>query len=157
MTQRSLKAHLKRSRYSLDTAIVSLRAALDLQKKMYITQNCKNLRRLEIRGSGVIGDSLTKSLPYAKSLNTLHVSRGCGITFSAVQECLKACRSTLTEATFLEVVGVMSFYQDIQLDHLKKFTLKTRRDHPAINIVSLLLRYPISIVIIVFQLKTLLL
>jgi len=136
MTLRSLKAHLKRSKYSLDVAIISLRAALDLQKKTFITRNCKNLQRLEIRGNGVIGESLTKSLPHAKSLNTLYVSRSCAITFSAVQECLKACRSTITEATFLEVTGVMFPDRDLQLDHLKKLTLKTRRDNPPLLAVS---------------------
>jgi F-box/TPR repeat protein Pof3 len=136
MTHKSLKAHLKRSKYTLDLAIISLRAALDLQKMSYITSSCKNLKRLEIHGSGLIGDSLTKSLPLAKSLNSLYVSRGCAMTFSAVQESLKACRSTMIEATFLEVTGVMFSDRDLQLDHLKKLTLKTWRENRPINLVS---------------------
>ncbi|TVY57708.1 F-box/TPR repeat protein pof3 [Lachnellula cervina] len=105
MNHKSLKAHLKRSNYTLDHAIITLRAGLDLQKMTYITSSCKNLRRLEIRGSGVIGESLTKSVPYSHSLNAVSVSGSCAITSSAVHETLASLRRTITEAYFLCVKG----------------------------------------------------
>jgi F-box/TPR repeat protein Pof3 len=139
INHKSLKAHLKRSNYTLDHAIVTLRAGLDIQKMTYITNNCKNLRRLEIHGSGVIGDSLTKSVPYSRSLNTLLVSSNCAITFSAVQETLAACRRTITEATFLQVKGTLypNLPREIpQLDSLKKLHLKAAGAGTGLDTVS---------------------
>ncbi|TVY36460.1 F-box/TPR repeat protein [Lachnellula subtilissima] len=121
MNHKSLKAHLKRSNYTLDHAIITLRAGLDLQKMTYITSSCKNLRRLEIRGSGVIGESLTKSVPYSRSLKVVSVSSGCAITPSAVHETLTSLRKTITEAYFMCVKGSLhSHPQDFpRLDCLK--------------------------------------
>ncbi|TVY75748.1 F-box/TPR repeat protein pof3 [Lachnellula suecica] len=140
MSHKSLKAHLKRSKYTLDHAIITLRAALDVQKMSYITTNCKNLRRLEIHGSGVIGDSLVKSLPFARNLDTIFVSSNCQMTWSAYEEALKACSKTISSATFLHVKGPGAFLnQEIpQLDSLKSLHVKTRVEYsnPPFHIVS---------------------
>ena len=139
MNHKSLKAHLKRSNYTLDHAIVTMRAGLDIQKMTYITSHCKNLRRLEIRGSGVIGDSLTKSVPYSRSLNAVFVSSNCAITFSAVHETLTSCRKTITEASFLCVKGTLHPNpprEFPQLDSLKKLHLTAAETGTLLNTVS---------------------
>ena len=137
MIHKSLKAQLKRSNYTLDHAIVTLRAGLDIQKMTYITSNCKNLRRLEIRGSGLIGDSLTKSVPYARNLGSIFVSSNSEITASAVQKTLTSCCKTITEATFLCVTGSFNNLEIPQLDSLQKLHLKAAsRRGPALEIVG---------------------
>ncbi|TVY17100.1 F-box/TPR repeat protein pof3 [Lachnellula arida] len=126
MNHKSLKAHLKRSNYTIDHAIITLRAGLDPQKMTYITSSCKNLCRLEIRGSGFIGESLTKSVPYSRSLNAVSVSGSCAITSSAVYETLASLRKTITEAYFLCVKGSLHPNpRDLpQLDCLKTLHFK---------------------------------
>jgi len=143
MNHRSLKAHLKRSKYTLNHAIVTLRAGLDIQKMTYITSNCKNLRRLEIRGSGLIGDSLTKSVPYARILGTIFVSSNSEITASAVQRTFTSCCTTINEATFLRVTGSFNNHELPQLDSLERLHLKAAGDGSALEIVSSSLFPPI--------------
>ena len=101
----SLKLHLKRSNYTLDTAVISIKAKFDVTRMQYLTRTCKKLRRLEICGSGVVGDSLTAALPLAKSLETIALGANCEISLKAVQLALKTCRKTLVEAAFLRIVG----------------------------------------------------
>lgn len=137
---RSLKAHLRRSKYTTDVAIITLRAGLDIQKMTYLMSSCKLLRRLEIHGSGVIGDSLTKSLTHSRSIEKLYVSASCQITFSAIEEALKASRNTVADATFLQVRtrGMADFYPSIdfpRFDSLKRLRLKAQNGG-IINLVS---------------------
>lgn len=138
MNFKSLKAHLKRSNYTLDHAIVMLRAALDAQKMTYITRNCKNLQQLDIRGSGLVGDSLTTSIPYARNLRSIYVSESIEISASAVQKSLTACCKTITEASFLHVAGYLDD-EFPQLHSLKRLHVKWDRGSFDIDNVSLCL------------------
>ena len=101
----SLKLHLKRSNYMLDTAIINMKAKFDVIKMQYLTRTCQKLQHLEICGSGVVGDSLTAALPHAKNLRTIVLGTNCEISLSAVQLALKTCQKTLVGATFLRVKG----------------------------------------------------
>jgi F-box/TPR repeat protein Pof3 len=105
ISQTSLKVHLRRSNYTLDKAVISMKAKFDATKMKYLTRTCKKLRHLEISGIVVIGDSLTAALPLAQSLQTLILSRNCEISLAAVHSALKACQKTLVAATFLRVKG----------------------------------------------------
>ena len=99
----ALKVHLKRSNYTLDTAVISMKAKFDVVRMQHLTRTCKKLKYLEICGSGVIGDSLTTALPYAKSLERLVVGKNCEIGLTGVQTVLKICQQTLVEAVFLRI------------------------------------------------------
>ena len=103
VSKKSLKAHLRRSHYTLNSAIISMRAQFDTDKLTYLTNTCKHLKRLEIKGSGVIGDSLTVALPLAQNLSSITVSVGVEIGPSAIQSCLESCKKTLVEAKFLHI------------------------------------------------------
>ena len=101
----SLKLHLKRSNYTLDKAIISMKAKFDDTRMLFLTRTCKKLKYLEICGSGVIGDSLTVALPHAKGLETIVLGQNCEISLAVVQSVLKICQQTLVETTFLRVKG----------------------------------------------------
>ena len=109
VSQRSLRIHLRRSNYTLDQAVVTMKAAFDAAKWEYIFRTCKKLRKLEIQGSGFIGDSLTASLHLAQRLETMSVSTNCEISISAVQLALKTCQTTLVEAKFLKIKGIRNY------------------------------------------------
>lgn len=72
-------------------------------KLTYLTKTCKQLQTLEIRGPGLIGDSLTKALPNAQSLKTLHVHSNCQIPLACIPAALELTRATLKEASFLSI------------------------------------------------------
>lgn len=133
----SFKMHLRRSRYTLDNAIISLRAKFDGNKMKYLTQTCKQLTQLQIHGIGVIGDSLTTALPFAQNLSTLTVSGNCEISLSAVLLALKTCQRTLVEATFLHVVGKFNPNNPWpKLESLRSLNLRTpHRDSQFMNVV----------------------
>jgi F-box/TPR repeat protein Pof3 len=98
----SLKMHLRRSNYALDKAIISWRAKFDGAKMAYLTRTCKQLRHLEMDGSGgVIGDSLNNALPLAQNLRTLIISRTCHIPPRAMLLALRICQKTLVKAEFV--------------------------------------------------------
>jgi F-box/TPR repeat protein Pof3 len=79
--------------------------AIDSKRLAYITKYCKNLKELQMHGSGMIADSLALALKDAKELETLYVSRNTEITLSAVQTALGQCKNTLVTATFLKITG----------------------------------------------------
>ena len=140
VSQRSLRAHFKRSNYSLDRAIVTMKAAFDASKWNYLFRTCKKLRRLEILGTGFIGDSLNASLQLAQSLEVITVSKNCEITVSAVQLALKTCQKTLVDATFLKMKGTKQFGGMLgpwpKLESLKTLHFRATGDS-LLNIVSL--------------------
>lgn len=103
MTQTALRAHLRRSNYTLDRAVITVRAGFDAQKFVFLTKHCKKLRILDIHGGSVIGNSLTLSLPYARNLESISVLNE--ITTSVVLNALRACGGTLVKAEFLQIVG----------------------------------------------------
>jgi F-box/TPR repeat protein Pof3 len=101
---RSLKVHLRRSKFTLDLAILTIKA-IDAQKLAFITQTCKMLKDLQMHGRGMIGESLTSALEDAKSLESLYVSRSSEITLNAVQSALGQCKKSLITVTFLNIHG----------------------------------------------------
>lgn len=105
ITQRSLKAHLRRSNWTLERAIITGKAGIDAQKMSFMIRNCKKLREIQIHNLNFIGDSLTSTLPDAKKLETLVVGRNAQISLSTVQTLLRACAETLLNASFLTVRG----------------------------------------------------
>ncbi len=104
-----------------------MRARLDLEKMKYLTRTCKKLKYLEMRGSGIIGESLTSALPDARSLEKIFVSEQCEITLTAVQLVLSTCQKSLAEASFMRVLGTRGgFLADRwpKLDALRSIHLK---------------------------------
>ena len=101
----ALKAYAKRSKHSLDKAILSNRCLVDASRLQYLTKHCRNLEYLEIRGSTMIGESLKSSLPFAKSLKSLTLSKNTIIGINSAQQALECCRTTLTHVKFLHVKG----------------------------------------------------
>ena len=102
----SLKMHLRRSKYTLNKAIINWRAKFDGAKMEYLMRTCKQLRHLEMDGSGgVIGDSLTNAIPLAQNLRTLTVSGTCHITPKAMLLALTTCQKTLVSGVFLVAEG----------------------------------------------------
>lgn len=102
--EKSLKIHFRRSNWTLDTALLTMKA-IDAQRMAWITKWCTKLKNLQMHGRGMIGESLTLALPNAKCLENLYVSRNTEITLSSVQTALKLCKDTLVTATFLNVQG----------------------------------------------------
>jgi F-box/TPR repeat protein Pof3 len=134
----SLKLHLKRSNYTLDRAVISMKANFDVKRMQYLTRTCPKLTYLEICGSGVIGESLTSALPLAKSLQTIVCGANCEIVLSAVQSVLKICQNTILDATFLRVKGNrMGFLpnQWPELHSLRSLNLRSS-GHVMLDVVS---------------------
>jgi F-box/TPR repeat protein Pof3 len=104
ISQRSLKVHFRRSKWTLDRAILSMKS-IDAQRLLFITKSCKMLRELQMHGRGMIGDSLTSALSEAKSLETLYISRNTEMSLSTIQSALRICNSSLSVVTALRVTG----------------------------------------------------
>ncbi|TAQ84769.1 hypothetical protein B7494_g6925 [Chlorociboria aeruginascens] len=100
----SLKKHLRRSNYTVDRAMISLKAGFDSVKMQYLIRTCKSLRHLEIHGQGIVGDSLTSALPLARNLETILVSKNTKISLVSVEQALKAVHTTIADASFLNVL-----------------------------------------------------
>ncbi len=104
ISQKSLTIHFRRSKWTLDRALLSLKS-VDAHRLAYITKNCKMLKELQIYGRGMIGDSLTSALPDAKNLENLYVSQNTEMNLGAVQSALKYCKASLVTVTVLKIVG----------------------------------------------------
>ncbi|KAF4633666.1 hypothetical protein G7Y89_g4458 [Cudoniella acicularis] len=143
ISQTSLRLYLKRSNYTLDRALITLKARFDAQKMTYLTKHCKKLRRLDVNGHGIIGDSLIASLPHAKSLNNLQVSRNCEISVFSAREALKICRETLVEVNFQRIKGSRSqpAGEWPRLEKLKTLTLRAE-DEALLNFTQLVKATP---------------
>lgn len=102
---KSFKVHLRRSHWTLDRAIIGMKANIDRDKLTVMTKNCKKLREVQFVGIGLVGDTLVKAMPHAKSLDTLLVGRGISISLSTVQTLLRDCKESLTNVTFLNMAG----------------------------------------------------
>ncbi len=123
----SLKLHLKRSNYTLNKAIISIKAKFDITRMQYLTRTCAKLEYLEICGSGVIGDSLTSAMPFAKNLRTIICGTNCEISLAAVQSVLESCRNTLVEASFLRIklTGLRPYFKWPKLQFLRILNLRS--------------------------------
>jgi len=102
---RSMKIHFRRSKYTLDRAVITLKAYIDAEKMKFITKTCKNLRELHIAGNGVIGDTLYCGLPGNTALQMISTSHGTEIPLHAVQSVIKACHKSLVDIKFLQIRG----------------------------------------------------
>lgn len=105
VTMYALKAYLKRSHYTIDRAIITMKAYIDADKMRYMTRTCKLLKELHIGGSGIIGDSLISALSTAKKLETLTTSGSTEVSLQTAQACLKACNDSMVNLRFLNVKG----------------------------------------------------
>lgn len=105
ISMKSLKIHLRRSKYTLDCAILTTKAYIDMDKMRYITKTCKGLRELHIGGSGIIGDTLMSALPGATKLESISVAQSTEISLSHAQAVIGACHASLVDIKLLNVRG----------------------------------------------------
>lgn len=101
----SLKAYLRRSNYTLEHAIISTKAGFDSSKLQFVTEKCKRLKILDMRGFGIVSGSLAAALPHAQQLASLTTAKNLEVTLSGVAEAIKATRKSIVTASFLNVVG----------------------------------------------------
>ncbi|KAI9055609.1 hypothetical protein LZ554_000554 [Drepanopeziza brunnea f. sp. 'monogermtubi'] len=102
---KSLQIHFRRSSYTLDRALITLRAYIDERKMKHLTKYCKQLRELHISGSGSIGDTLVSALPGEVKIERLTISQNTEITLHYTQMVLHKCRDSLIDVKFLKVTG----------------------------------------------------
>ncbi|CZT41223.1 uncharacterized protein RSE6_00942 [Rhynchosporium secalis] len=105
---KSLQTHFRRSHYTLDRAIITLRANIDAGKMKFVTRTCKNLRELHIAGNGIIGSALHSNLPGATALQAVSTSGCTEVPLHTVQMVIGACHKTLLDVKFLCVQGSKS-------------------------------------------------
>ncbi|KAM0135901.1 hypothetical protein ACHAQE_005854 [Botrytis cinerea] len=103
LPQKSLRAYLKRSNYTVDEADIRY-DTIDAAKLQYLIRTCTKLRRLTMRNinNAVIGETLTSALPLAKSLQYLNLQMF-QISFQSVLESLRHVQATIVEAVFFGV------------------------------------------------------
>ncbi|KAG9241711.1 hypothetical protein BJ878DRAFT_214365 [Calycina marina] len=124
ISQKSLKAYLRRSNYTLETAIIHHKAKFDTHQMIYLIKTCKQLHKLELTGTGMIGDSLTASLPFAQNLTSLVVGPSHEISGTVVLDALTMTKDTLTEAKFMRISGgTMSILRDLKMESIKSLHL----------------------------------
>ncbi|PQE21115.1 f-box domain protein [Rutstroemia sp. NJR-2017a WRK4] len=104
LSQKALRAHVKRSNYTIDRVITS-QAGIDAQRLQYLTKYCKKLQYLKICYSGLIGETLLSALPMANNLAHLELSSVCSIKLTAVIDALNMVKDTIEVARFYHVTG----------------------------------------------------
>ncbi|KAH9213407.1 hypothetical protein DL95DRAFT_339186 [Leptodontidium sp. 2 PMI_412] len=102
---KSIKIHLRRSKYTLDRAVITLKAYIGSDKMKFIAKTCKNLREIHIHGNGLIGDTLYSALPGSTALRTISTSVGTEIPLYAIQSVIKTCHKSLVDIKFLQIRG----------------------------------------------------
>ncbi|KAF7952974.1 hypothetical protein EAE96_006196 [Botrytis aclada] len=100
LSQKSLRAYLRRSNYTVDEAILRC-DTIDAAKLQYLVRTCTKLQRLTIRNknNAVIGETLTSALPLAKSLQYLNLQMF-EISFRTILESLRHVQATIVKAVF---------------------------------------------------------
>ncbi|TGO37142.1 hypothetical protein BHYA_0105g00340 [Botrytis hyacinthi] len=103
LSQKSLRAYLRRSDYTVDEAILRY-DTIDAAKLQYLIRACTKLQRLTIlnKHNVVIGKTLTSALPLAKSLQYLNLQMF-EISFRSVVESLQLVQASIVEAGFMGV------------------------------------------------------
>lgn len=101
---KSLKIHLRRSKYTVDFARITMKAQFDTARMHFLTKCCKELRELRIEGVGMIGESLSEPIEDAKKLQSLYVSDKTEVSLGTVQSCTRKCQS-IVDMTCLRVKG----------------------------------------------------
>lgn len=99
----ALKTHLRRSKYTLNKAVIAGKADFDASKLRYLARTCTQLHSLEMSGSFVIGDSLLSALPLATNLSSLVVNNS--TSPKVMLQALQICHKTLTKAVFTFLHG----------------------------------------------------
>jgi F-box/TPR repeat protein Pof3 len=82
-----------------------MKASFDAPRMVLLTKYCKNLRELQLRGLGMIGESLITALPYAQRLDTIRIGAESQISLSTVQSVFNICGKTLVDVSFLTIKG----------------------------------------------------
>ncbi|PBP18355.1 F-box domain protein [Diplocarpon rosae] len=110
ISMKSLKIYVRRSKYTLSRAFITLKASMDEQKMKWLTKTCKELRDLHFGGNGPIGESLVSALPGATNIETITISHSTEITLMHAQLILRLCHQSLVEVKFLNVKGSATAY-----------------------------------------------
>lgn len=140
MSKKSLIIHLRRSKWTLDSAIITMKANIDWEKMRVLTKNCKELRELRIHGQGLIGESLSDSVPLAKNLKVLHVSHITEASLGTVQSCMRTCQQ-IEDIRFSKVQGSATSLRDgawtvAKNENIKSLELQSNKKS-RLDIVSL--------------------
>lgn len=103
LSQKSLRAYLRRSDYTVDEAILRY-DTIDAAKLQYLIRACTKLQRLTIhnKNNAAIGETLTSALPFAKSLQYFNLQMF-EISFRSVVESLRHVQASIVEAEFMGV------------------------------------------------------
>ncbi|KAF7947238.1 uncharacterized protein EAE97_004487 [Botrytis byssoidea] len=103
LSQKSLRAYLRRSNYTVDEAILRY-DTIDAAKLQYLIRTCTKLQRLTIhnKNNAAIGETLTSALPFAKSLQYFNLQMF-EISFRSVVESLRHVQASIVEAEFMGV------------------------------------------------------
>ncbi|ESZ92258.1 hypothetical protein SBOR_7347 [Sclerotinia borealis F-4128] len=99
ISQRALRAYLRRSNYTVDEATIR-NNTIDPARLQYLTRTCTKLHRLTICGNNPIGETLTSALPLAKSLQYLKTAWTSQIYFRSALESLRLVQATIVAAEF---------------------------------------------------------
>lgn len=133
ITQRSIKAWLRRSKYSVNRAHINLYSsmAFNAAKFRYVIQTCKKLEYLELNKGGFIGETLTDALALTSSLKTLIVGKQCEVLLSHVRDICKVYPK-LVVAEFYSVHSKGTFILHgvpwPRCASLETFRLETKRE-----------------------------
>jgi F-box/TPR repeat protein Pof3 len=124
MSKKALLIHLRRSKYTLDSALITMKANIDREKMRLLMRTCKELRELRIHGQGLIGESLSDSVPAAKNLKVLHVSHLTEASLGTVQSCMRTCQQ-IEDIKFGKVQGSATSLRDGAWTVAKNENIKT--------------------------------
>ncbi|KAE8445648.1 hypothetical protein EG329_012945 [Mollisiaceae sp. DMI_Dod_QoI] len=127
MSLQSLKIHLRRGKYKLRYALITIKARYDTPKMGFLTRTCEELQELRIEGLGLVGESLSAAVPASKKLESIYVSDKTEVSLATLQSCLGNCKNIL-DMTFLRVKGSPTGFRDSawkQNDHILKLELRS--------------------------------
>ncbi|EPQ63831.1 hypothetical protein BGT96224_A20190 [Blumeria graminis f. sp. tritici 96224] len=102
---KALKEYLRRSRFTVDSALIHRISFADIPNMEYLMDKCHGLRDLSIYGDGSFCQSLGTNLASAKGIQKLHLSQKTPVSVPTMIMALNACRNTIREAKLLCVTG----------------------------------------------------
>ena len=108
-----------------------MKAGFDAPKMVLLTKYCKNLRELQLRGLGMIGESLITALPFAQRLETIYIGAEIQVSLSTVQSVFSICGKTLVNVSFLNIKGSRGGFQAGQwpkAESVKYLRLKANKE-----------------------------
>lgn len=147
MSIKSLMVHLRRSKYTLDSALITTKAGYDTERMKFLTRSCKELRELRILGHGLIGESLSESIPMAKKLQSLYISGQTEVSIATIASCMKNSEQ-IVDMTFLKAKGSANTFRTGawlagKNENIKRLELRADK-RSQMDIVSLSLPLPNS-------------